>query len=139
MVRTKGVSATTKNYEGAIGNVPAKYKTGVESAESWQSNAVAAEDLWKAKIAEAAANNARSKGISRVSDSEWKQAASNKGSSRIGQGMRESLPKYQRVMGEVLNVIENTSISARTADPMANVDNRVKPIVKNLADWKKSR
>ena len=50
--------------------------------------------------------------------------------------MQESLPKMRTGMGEVLSVIEGVTIAPRTADPMANVDNRVKPIVSALAKMK---
>lgn len=139
MVKTKGIAATVSNYQGAIGRVPGAYKAGVSGATDWQANALKGEDLWKQKIAEAAANNARSRGISKVSDGEWKTAASNKGASRIAGGMTESLPKFQRNMSEVLSVIEGTQIADRVADGEANVDGRVKPIVRNLQNWKKTK
>lgn len=139
MVKTKGASATSANYNAAIGRVPGAYKTGVEQTSGWQASAMAGETLYGQKVQEAVANRSRERGISRVSDSEWKTAAAGKGAARIGQGMQASAPKYASAMGEVLSVIEGVSIAARSADPMANVDGRVKPIVQALADYKKRR
>jgi len=139
MVRTKGIGATVKGYTDAIGNVPGRYKDGIDRTTDWQANAIQAEGLWADKIQEAISDRSRERGLQRTSDGEWKQAAGGKGAARIGAGMRESLPKYQQAMGEVLSVIEGVSIPDRVADPMANVDNRVKPIVEALVNYKKSR
>jgi len=43
----------------------------------------------------------------------------------------------QAGLTNVLATIESTSIGERTADPMANVDNRVKPLVRALHDMKR--
>lgn len=139
MVKTKGISKTVENYRGAVGRVPAAYKAGVEGANDWQSNAINSEELYQQKLQESFARNARARGLSRVSDAEWKRAASEKGAARIGAGMNASMPKYQQAMGEVIGVIEGVSLPDRVADPIANVDNRVKPIVSALVDYKNSR
>ncbi len=139
MVKTKGITATMDNYRGAVGRVPAAYKAGVEAATDWQANALAADQLYREKLQESFANNSRSRGIQRVSDAEWKRAASEKGASRIGAGMNASMAKYQQAMAEVLSVIEGVSLAPRTADPIANVDGRVKPIVQALSDYRRSR
>jgi len=139
MVKTKGISKTLENYRGAVGRVPAAYKAGVEGSSDWQANAVSSEQLYREKLQESFSSNARVRGLQRVSDADWKRAASEKGASRIGQGMTASLPKYQQAMGEVLQVIEGVSLPARTADPIANVDNRVKPLVQALSDYKRNR
>lgn len=137
MVKTKGIESTTKNYSDAIGGVPAKYKSGVERATDTIEKAIAAEDLWKAKISEAAAQGLRVKGLQKTSTAEWKARASKLGSARIGAGMTEALPKYRKGMGDVISTIESTTIGERTADPEANVDARVKPIVRALYNMKR--
>jgi len=137
LVRTKGIERTSQNWKGAIGAVPAKYKAGIQGAQNWQANAVAAEELWAAKVAEAAANRTRAKKLSQVSDSEWKQRASELGSARIASGMTAAEGKFRKGMADVLSTIEATSIGERTADPMANIDARVKPIAKALYDMKR--
>jgi len=128
-----------KNYSDAIGGVPAKYKAGVSRTQNWQEKAIAGESLYGQKVSEAVANQSRAKGLAKVSNEQWKSKAAGKGATRIGQGMTESLPKFQSGIAPVLDVIRNTSIGARTADPMANVDNRVKPLVKALHDYKRSK
>ena len=133
MVKTKGLSATTKNWEGAIGRVPGAYAEGVRGTTDWQAKAIAGEDLFAQKIQEAVSAKSRATGISRVSDSEWQSAALDKGASRIGPGMTAAKGKFNTGIAKVISTIEGVSIAPRTADPMANVDGRVKPIVAALA------
>ena len=137
MVKTKGIEATRRNYEAAIGLVPARYKAGVEGNTDQNEKAQAAEALYAAKVQEAIASKARVRGLQKSSTAAWKAAAINKGAARIATGMTEGLPKFASGMGEVLTTIEGVSIAERTADPMANVDGRVKPIVKALHDMKR--
>lgn len=128
---------TTKNWEGAIGRVPAAYAEGVSAAKDWQAKAIAAEDLWQQKIQEAAAAKRRARKIAEVSDEQWRAAAREKGAARIGQGMAASKDKFRSGIAKVLDVLHGVSLPPRTADPMANVDNRVKPIVEALHGLKK--
>lgn len=137
MVKTKGSAQATANWEGAIGSVPAKYKTGVQGADNVIEKAIEAENLYAAKVQEAISKGSRVKGLQKTSTAEWKAKALSKGAARIATGMTESKDKFARGIGEVISVIEGVSIAPRTADPMANVDNRVKPIVAALAAMKK--
>lgn len=137
MVRTKGIERTTANWRGAIGGVPAKYKAGVQSANNTIERAIEAEELYAAKTQEAIANKLRVKGLQKTSTAEWKTRAAELGSARIAAGMTAAEPKFRKGMGDVLSTIEATSIGERTADPIANVDARVKPIVKALYDMKR--
>ena len=137
MVKTKGVERTVSNWRGAIGGVPAKYKAGVEGTANWQERAMASEPLYAARTQEAISAGRRAKALSGVSNEEWKRAASDKGSARIGSGMTAAEPKYRNKIANVLSTIESTTIAERTADPMANIDGRVKPIAKALYDMKR--
>ncbi len=137
MVKTKGIEATTKNWTGAIGGVPAKYKAGVERATDTIERAIEAEPLYAARVQEAISNQTRVKGLQKTSTAEWKARASELGSARIASGMAAAEGKFRSGMGDTLATIEATSIGERTADPMANVDARVKPIVKALYDMKR--
>lgn len=140
MVKIKSAAQIDANYKAAIGRVPAAYKAGVQATGDWQEKAssAAAEDLWKQKIAEAAAANRRQKAVSAVSNAEWQSKAANVGSARIGQGMTANADKRTRNHEPYRSAIEGTSLPARSADPMANVDQRVKPIVAALVATKKS-
>jgi len=140
MVKIKSAGQIDANYKAAIGRVPAAYKSGVMATTDWQEKASSseAEELWKAKIAEAAAANRRQKAVSAVSNAEWQGKAANVGSARIGTGMSANADKRTRNFEPYRGAIEGVSLPPRTADPMENVDARVKPIVSALVETKKS-
>jgi len=140
MVKIKSAAQIDANYKAAIGRVPAAYKAGVQGTTDWQEKASssAAEDLYAQKVAEAAAARRRQKAVSAVSNAEWQSKAANIGSTRIGQGMTNNADKRTRNHEPYRAAIEGTQIAPKSADPMANVDGRVKPIVKALVDTKKS-
>lgn len=122
MVDTKSLSDTMKAWEESIGVVPARYKRGVESAQNVIQKSKDAEDVWVARVTEAAQRRARSKGLDSVSDSDWKKAASEKGASRIGQGMNAGKDKFNKGMGEVLSTLQGITLPPRSADVSANIE-----------------
>lgn len=138
MVKIKSQAEIDKNYREAIGRVPGKYKAGVQKTTDWQEKAAAAEELYAAKVQEAVAARSRERGILATSNEDWKNKAASLGAERIGRGMTENADKRTRKFEPFRNAIEGVALPERTADPMANVDNRVKPIVKALVDTKKS-
>ena len=139
-MKIKSSAEISKKWDEAIGRVPAAYKEGVAGTTDWQEKAASddAENLWKEKIAEAAARNARQKAVSAVSNEEWRSAAVNKGSARIGAGMTAAKAKRAAKFEPYRSAIEGLSLPAKTADPTANVTNRVIPIAVALSDLKKS-
>lgn len=137
MVDTKPLAQVQKNYDDSIGSVPGKYAAGIQVARDWQGEAIKAEELFAQKMQEAISAKRRAENIAKVSNSEWKTAAADKGAKRIGAGMTAAKAKFGKGISEVLTVIQGVSIAPRSADPMANVDGRVKPIVAALAAMKK--
>jgi len=140
MVKIKSASEIDKSFKDAIGRVPGAYKAGVQRTTDWQEKASseAAESLWNQKIAEAAAAKRRQKAVSQISNAEWQNKAANVGAARIGQGMTAGADKRTRNFEPYRSAIEGVSLAPRSADPMANVDARVKPIVSALVETKKS-
>ena len=132
MVDTKSTEQAMKNWEDGIGRAPTKYAEGVKNATGVIEKAIAAEDLYAQKMQEAIASGRRAKKLAEVSDEQWKQAALEKGAARIGPGMIAAKEKMRTGIGKVLDVIRSVQIAPRTADPMANIDNRVKPIAAAL-------
>jgi len=139
MVKIKSSAEIAKKWEDAIGRVPGAYKAGVTRTNDWAEKASSdeAESLWNAKIAEAAAAKRRQKAVSAVSNEDWKRAASEKGSARIGAGMTAAKSKRTSNFEPYRSAIEGVSLPAKSADPMANIDARVKPIVSALVETKK--
>jgi len=139
-MKIKSSAEISKKWDDAIGRVPAAYKDGVAGTTDWQEKAASddAENLWKIKIDEAAARKARQKAVSAVSNEEWRSAAVNKGSARIGAGMTAAKAKRATKFEPYRSAIEGLSLPAKTADPAQNVTNRVIPIAQTLSDLKKS-
>ena len=136
MVDTKSLDQTQKNWEDSHGRVPAAYSEGVKNAKDVIAKGIAAEDLYAQRVQEAIASKRRAKKLAEVSDEQWRQAALDKGATRIAAGMAASKQKFNTGMAKVLSTIQGVTIAPRTSDPMANVDNRVKPIVAALAKLK---
>jgi len=138
MVKVKPLDQIKKNYAAGATVAPSRYVDGVAGA-AWKESAASsgAEELFKAKMSEAMANESRRKGIEKVSDTEWRESATKKGGARIGEGMRAAVDKQASNFAPFKSTLEAISLPARTADPVANVDARVKPIVAGLAAKKK--
>lgn len=140
MVKVKSAQEIDANYKAAISRVPNAYKQGVQRTSDWQEKASSneAEALWRTKVEEAAAAGRRQKAVSLVSNAEWQSRAANIGSARIGQGMSANADKRTRNFEPYRTALEGVSLPAKTADPVANVTNRVVPIVQALVDTKKA-
>ena len=138
MVKVKSAQQIAENYAKAIANVGPAYQQGINNAQGWQQGALEAQALYEARMREADVLARRAKGISKVSDSEWKTNALNKGASRIGPGMQAGANKRTQNFEPYRQAIEGVTLAARTADPATNVQNRVLPIVMALAEKKKS-
>jgi len=131
-METKSAADTVKRWTSAIGRVPGAYKDGVEGASNVIERSKAAEETWKAAVQDAAAREARKKGLEKITDAEWKKAAIEKGAARIGAGMTAGKEKFNRGITEVLSVLSGITLPPRGLDPEGNVDGRVKPIAREL-------
>jgi len=140
MVKIKSSAEIAKKWEDSIGRVPAAYKSGIGRTTDWAEKASSdeAENLWKEKIDQAAAAKRRQKAVSAVSNEEWKKQAGEKGAARIGAGMTAAKAKRTSNFEPYRSAIEGVSLPPKTADPMANIDARVKPVVNALVETKKS-
>lgn len=139
-MKIKSSAEISKKWDEAIGRVPGAYKEGVAATTDWQEKAASddAENLWKAKIDEAASRKARQRAISAITNEEWKAAAVNKGAARIGAGMTAAKGKRATKFEPYRSAIEGLSLPPKTADPAQNVTNRVIPIAIALSELKKS-
>ena len=138
MVKIKSKEEIKANYSGSIAVVPSRYRAGVAKTSGVIAAAIAAEDLWAAKIAEAAANRSRAKGLAKVSDEEWRRKATELGAARIGPGMTANADKQANNFEPFRSAVAALTLPARTADPIANVD-RVRAVVQTMVDTKKAQ
>jgi len=138
MVKVKDINAAKKNFEDAASLVPERYKQGVSSAD-WKEAAMsdAAESLYAQKLQEAIQKKKRQKGIAKVSNEEWRSNAVNKGAAKIGTAMRLASNKWATAIAPYFEALRNLSLPEKTADPMANIDNRLKRVVEALVNKKK--
>ncbi|NMC34957.1 MAG: hypothetical protein GYA36_21255 [Veillonellaceae bacterium] len=116
-------------YERAIAGVPAAYKDGVEKVQGWKEAAIEGQQLYEEKMRDPNVLSRRERGLSKVSDQDWKNAAVAKGTQRIAAGMQAGSAKQADNYEPIAEALRSVNLPSRTADPMANIDNRVKPIV----------
>ena len=132
MVDTKSLDLSMKKWREAQGRVPQAYKDGVAAAKDVIAKGVAAESTYAEALQASIASGKRARKLQEVSDDQWRKAATEKGAVRIGPGMAAAEGKMQTGLGKVLAVIQGVTLAPRTTDPMANIDNRVKPIAAAL-------
>lgn len=116
-------------YLGSIGSVPAKYKQGIESTQGWKDAALAGQGLYEQRMQDSSVLRRRANALQKTSEQDWKSAASQVGSQRIASGMQAGAEKQAANYEPIAEAIRGVNLPARTADAMANIDGRVKPIV----------
>ncbi len=136
MVKTKSLEATRRKWEASHGRVAQAYAEGVAGVSGFKEAALRGQRLYEERMQDANVLARRAKGLERISDEDWKRAAREKGASRIAPGMAAAKEKYAKGMGRVLSALNEVNLPDRTADPVANVQNRVIPIVKRLSQLK---
>jgi len=138
MVKMPSQSEIKAAYEGAIGRVPAAYKKGVMGTTDFVERAVAGQDLYEERMRDADVLARRKAKLAKLSNADWQKPAADVGAARIGEGMRANSDKQARNYEPIRAALEGVSLPPRTGDPMANIDNRVKPIVQAQVDAKKA-
>lgn len=128
----KTVSQARENLEDSTSFIAQRYRSGLQGAE-WQQRAASesAEENYTQAMQEVLSENKRQDGVRDVSDSEWRQAAQEKGAPIIAERVRGALSKWEDNWGDkyqnVLSTLEG--LPDPTTDPMTNVDQRLKPVV----------
>jgi len=120
-----------KHFEEALAYIATRYKDGI-SVSTWKDAAIKGEKTWKEAMQKAITEEARRKGIEKVSDEFWRERAINFGAPVIAERIRAALdkweqnwtPKYRRVLSV------RSGLPPRTLDFMQNIQNRLVPIVK---------
>ena len=134
----KTIEEARANFEAATTTIPDRYKRGVDKAD-WQTNAGSdqAEANFNAAMSEALSKKARQTAVKKVSNEEWRKNASEKGGAVIGQRVRDSLGKWQEKFAPLYQSVQSevARLPQKTTDPMANIDTRLKPVVKA---WRKA-
>ena len=133
----KPVSEARANLETSIATIPKRYRDGVERAD-WETGAASdqAESNFAEGVSEAVATKSRQSGVRKAGNQKWMDAAITKGAAVIGERVRGSLDAYERNFGQVYDQVLRTvaTLPPRTRDSMANIDQRVKPVVQAFKD-----
>lgn len=127
-IRVKPLSEIEANYRGAASEAQRRYGQAIPRMV-WQENAVAGQDLYESKMSDPAVLARREEKIREVSDAEFRKACTDKGASILGSRMSAAASKMSAGYAPIRSALEGLSIPDRTADPMANIDNRLKPVV----------
>ena len=129
MVNVKSKEQRKAAYINSLGQVPASYKAGIESTVGWKDAAIAGQGLYEQRMADQAVLKRRERSLQKVSEGDWKNNAINKGATRIASGMQAGAQKQADNYEPIAEELRNLSLPPRSADPMANIDARVKPVV----------
>ncbi len=98
-----------------------------------------AERLYAEKVQQAIANKSRQKALGKVNESDMNAKMSAVGATNYRSGTRDNADKQAKNVEPFYAGLDGLTgkYPARTADPMANIDNRVKLVAKTLIEIKK--
>lgn len=95
-MRVKPIATIIQNWINGAAAATTRYIEGIRNPRTpWRTSTLAAVETYNAAILEAISNNMFTKGVSRVSESDWGSAAEIKGAPRYGPGVRAGVIKYQ--------------------------------------------
>jgi len=131
MVKVKPLAQIEKNYKDAAGTAASRYKDSIPGVV-WQSEAIAGQAIYEAKMMDPAVLARRATEIAKVSDTEFRNALATKGAPVLASRMAAAAPKMSAGYAPIRSALEALTLPARTADPMANIDARLKPVVATM-------
>lgn len=139
MVNVPDKATRKAAYERAIGGVPASYKAGIDATQGWKAAALGGQQLYEERMRDPQVLGKRARSLEKVNEQDWKNKASTIGSTRIAAGMQANSQKQADNYEPIAEALRGVSLPTRSADPMQNIDNRVKPIVQAAVNAAKNR
>ena len=135
---TKTKEEARANFEASIAYIPERYALGIRKAD-WATNAGSdqAEKNYAANVQKAIAAKRRQTAVKKVSNTDWQNAAIEKGAPIIGDRIRGALDKWASTWGPMYDQVVSKvgTLPAKTTDFRANINNRLVPVVEQ---WKKA-
>lgn len=128
-MKVKDRATREKNYRAAIPQVASKYRDAVQKTTGVIEASLRAQSLYEEMMRREEILRRRAQGLQKVTDADWQRATIDKGAARIGPGMEAGAAKQVQNYEPIAQALEALSLPDRTADPIANIDNRVKPVV----------
>lgn len=128
----KTVDEAAKHLGESVSVIPGRYKEATGKAE-WEEPASSeqSEVNYGAGVAEAVAEGRRVSGIHKAGNTKYRKGCADKGAGVIATRITASLGLYRTEFAPILGAMNAASDAApaRTRDPMANIDQRLKPVV----------
>lgn len=120
------------NYTNAIPVVAERYKAGVMNTQNQKQASLDGQRLYEERMMNQTVLARRRAGIEATPDGKWQANAIAKGVTRIGEGMRAGAADQANGYEKTRVALEGLTLPARTADPMQNIDNRLKAVVSTV-------
>ena len=139
-IKVPSITDAQKSFTEGAAVAPARYSRKVATAD-WQGPASsdAAQQLYQQKMSDPNVLLRRQKKIAKVSNTTWQQAATTFGAQTIGSRMTAAAPKWAQNFSPYLQALGAVDLPPKTADPLANVTNRVGAVVSAMVATKKSQ
>ena len=134
-MKVKSSAEIKANFEQSTAIVTPRYQKGVASA-NWKDPAIDGQDLYVQTMQNPTVLARREKGINKVSDEQWRSAATTKGAPVIAQRMKDASGKQVSGFEPYRVALENMTLPSKTTDPAQNVANRVTPIAVKFRELK---
>jgi hypothetical protein len=136
MVKVRPESERSANYKGAAAEAQRRWVPAVNRAE-WQAPSLAGQDLYATQMSKPDVQARRGISIAKVADTEWRATTVKKGGTILATRMSDATDKQVAGFRPFASALEGVTLEPKTDDPDANVDNRVKPIVRAMVNTKK--
>lgn len=128
----RSIEVAASHLDQSAGTIGQRFSEGVQTAD-WQSKAASTESEanFATAMQAAIADRARQRGVERVSNESWRQAAISKGAGIIGARVKASISKYRANFAPVLSAMNQAAESAppRTLNWQENIQARLFPVV----------
>jgi hypothetical protein len=138
VVKTKGVSVAKAKFKARTEIAGPDYETGVKSPRiNWDEGYEQAWERIKEGLREALEHNTPLGGVKRKGHAFWSARVLRKGVSRWKEETPKAADTYAAEVADFFSVLESLTLEKkRKKGDLANVDGRVKPIVKALHEKK---
>ena len=123
-----------KAYEDAIPRVAARYKAKVGKVMNFKELAIKGQENYVTQMTKPDVLARREEALVEMPPDEWKKGAEDKGAVRIGPGMTAAAPKRTKNYEEIRSGLDGLAIADRTPDWEANVEGRLKPVVRRMKE-----
>jgi len=136
MVKVKPLDQAREDYKDAASIAARRYADAADRVE-WKEAAIEGQELYEEMMRSLEVLRRRLAGIRKVSDAEFRKAMKEKGAKVIRERMEAADGKWVEGFRPFADALRAVELPARTADPMENIDRRLKAIVKALVEKKK--